>query len=103
MNGTCDSSCCPEQVNWARSGSIWPMTFGLACCAVEMMQAGASRFVHAPSLSACDTHGPVNLEVNEEGTSCPQPSSSAHLFSGLCCYAMAVAHGRSSTLPKLNG
>ena len=31
-------------VNWGRSCSIWPMTFGLACCAIEMMAIGASRF-----------------------------------------------------------
>src|SRR5690606_18510026 len=30
-------------LNWARTGSMWPMTFGLACCAVEMMHAGAAR------------------------------------------------------------
>ena len=31
-------------LNWVRKNSIWPMSFGLACCAIEMMSLGASRF-----------------------------------------------------------
>ncbi len=31
-------------VSWSRYSSLWPMTFGLACCAIEMMATGASRF-----------------------------------------------------------
>ena len=31
-----------QAVNWSRQSSIWPMTFGIACCAIEMMAAGAT-------------------------------------------------------------
>jgi len=31
-------------VNWARTQSMWPVTFGLACCAIEMMGTGASHY-----------------------------------------------------------
>jgi len=33
-----------QALNWARQGSVWPVTFGIACCAIEMMSAGAGRF-----------------------------------------------------------
>ena len=33
-----------QSMAWAKQSSIWPMTFGLACCAIEMMATGASRY-----------------------------------------------------------
>jgi NADH-quinone oxidoreductase subunit B len=33
-----------QAVNWARKSSLWPFSFGLACCAIEMMSMSASRF-----------------------------------------------------------
>jgi len=51
-----------KMLNLARANSLWPMTFGLACCAIEMMATGASRFdmarfgceVFRPSPRQCD-------------------------------------------------
>ncbi len=33
-----------QAVNWARTRAMWPMLFGLACCAIEMMSTQASRY-----------------------------------------------------------
>src|SRR5512147_799822 len=33
-----------EIINWGRKSSMWPMTFGLACCAIEMMATGGTRY-----------------------------------------------------------
>jgi len=51
-----------KALDLARANSLWPMTFGLACCAIEMMATGASRFdmarfgceVFRPSPRQCD-------------------------------------------------
>ena len=33
-----------KAVRWSRTQSMWPVTFGLACCAIEMMAAGSAKY-----------------------------------------------------------
>ncbi|MGN5477021.1 NADH-quinone oxidoreductase subunit NuoB [Cupriavidus basilensis] len=49
-------------INWTRTGSLWPMTFGLACCAVEMMHAGAARTTWTAS-AWCSRPSPRQSDV----------------------------------------
>ena len=37
-------TCVEDVLNWARESSQWPVTFGLACCAIEMMATGAAHY-----------------------------------------------------------
>lgn len=37
-------TCLEELYNWGRSNSVWPLQFGLACCAIEMIAAATARF-----------------------------------------------------------
>ena len=45
-----------EVIAWCRKNSIWPVTMGLACCAIEMMGTAASRFA-TPPRSGRISHG----------------------------------------------
>ena len=96
-------------INWTRTGSLWPMTFGLACCAVEMMHAGASRYdmdrfgvLFRPSPrqsdlmivagTLCNKMAPALRKVYDQ---MPEPRS--HRASGYLCSRMP-AHSRGTDL-----
>jgi NADH-quinone oxidoreductase subunit B len=59
-------------VNWARKNSLWPATFGLACCAIEMMASTDSRFDLARFGSEAFRASPRQADVMI--VRCPIPS-----------------------------
>ena len=64
-------------INWTRTGSLWAMTFGLACCAVEMIHAGVSRYdpYSYSVVRGCDRIVPVDIYV----PGCP-PTAEALIY-----------------------
>ena len=65
-------------VNWARTGSLMWMTFGLACCAVEMMQASMPRYVI--SMGSCANGGGRALHTRTRSLSGGNHSHSSAPF-----------------------
>jgi NADH-quinone oxidoreductase subunit B len=63
--------------NWSRKNSLWPMPMGLACCAIELMAAGASRFDIARFGSEVMRFSPRQSDVM--------------IVAGTVCYKMALA------------
>ena len=76
-----------DLVNWARTGSLWPMTFGLACCAVEMMHTAAARY-------DMDRFGVVfrASPVSELKTMCVGGHCVGVLKRGVCCLLLSSLH-----------
>jgi len=76
-------------VNWVRKSSVWPMTFGLACCAIEMMSMGASRFDVARfgaevfRLYGCLRHLWGSLQQLCPGAGCEPDHSCGRVCSGM--------------------
>src|SRR5256885_5222478 len=56
-------------INWARKSSLWPATFGLACCAIEMMNATSARNDLARFGSEVFRASPRQADRSEEHTS----------------------------------
>ncbi len=91
-----------ELINWARTGSLMWMTFGLACCAVEMMQASMprydlERFGFAPRASPRQSDGP-STSMCRAARRRPRPWSTALCF---CSGRSAAPETSSDDRPAL--
>ena len=69
-------------VNWARKSSLWPATFGLACCAIEMMATTDSRHDLARFGSEVFRASPRQADVMIVSTSAKTPKASSWSATG---------------------
>ncbi|KAH9761512.1 NADH dehydrogenase iron-sulfur protein 7 [Citrus sinensis] len=83
-----------DVVNYIRRGSIWPMSFGLACCAVEMMHTGAARYdldrfgiIFRPSPRQSDVMVVAGTLTNKMAPA---------LRKSLCDIVLGTMHGKST-------
>ena len=70
--------------NWARGGSVWPLTFGLACCAIEMIASATSRFwcPQARRPANCWSSEAHRTEATAEPSRCASRASQSSSLAG---------------------
>ena len=71
-----------DVVNWSRTNAMWPMLFGLACCAIEMMAAQASQLRPEPLRHGTDARQPAPVGPDDRGRT-GQPQDGAR-----CCASL---------------
>lgn len=81
-------------LNYMRTGSLWPVTFGLACCAVEMMHAGMARYdldrfgiIFRPSPRQADLMIVAGTLTNKMAPACAAYTTSSPSRAGYCLWA----------------
>jgi len=97
-----------QVASWARSGSLWPMTFGLACCAVEMMHSAAARYdldrfgmVFRPSPRQSDVMIIAGTLVNKMARLCAKYMIKCRSHAGWCLWVPASMVVVITTIPML--
>ena len=91
--------------DWARTGSLWPMTFGLACCAVEMIHAYMSRYdldrfgmIPRPSPRQSDVMIVAGTLTNKNGACFAPPVYDSDAGAALGCFHGVMCEWRAGII-----
>jgi hypothetical protein len=92
-------------INWTRTGSMWPMTFGLACCAIEMIHAGCARYdldrfgiVFRPSPRQSDVMIVAGTLTNKMAPACARCMTRWPSRAGCCRWVPAPTAAATTTI-----